>query len=110
MEFWKVMVGHYKRTPPPLCPPMDRRHIYSNVCINLQCIKGPISSKLTHFWHRVKDFRKNFVFEQTWVHFTNWYRHFLIETKKSELDKMCKIKVVVIAYKNIIYYKSNGLK
>ena len=42
--------------------------------------------------------------------FYNWYRHFLIETKKSELDKMCKIKVVVIVFKNIIYFKSNGLK
>ena len=40
----------------------------------------------------------------------NWYRHFLIETKKSELDKMCVINVVVIAYKNINYYKSSGLK
>ena len=36
--------------------------------------------------------------------------HFLIETKKSELDKMCVINVVVIAYKNINYYKSSGLK
>ena len=40
----------------------------------------------------------------------NWYIHFLIETKKSELDKMCVINVVVIAYKNINYYKSSGLK
>ena len=38
------------------------------------------------------------------------YMHFLIETKKSELDKMCVINVVVIAYKNINYYKSSGLK
>ena len=40
----------------------------------------------------------------------NSYMHFLIETKKSELDKMCVINVVVIAYKNINYYKSSGLK
>ena len=41
---------------------------------------------------------------------SNSYMHFLIETKKSELDKMCVINVVVIAYKNINYYKSSGLK
>ena len=40
----------------------------------------------------------------------NWYIHFLIETKQSELDKMCIIEVVVITYKNITYYNSSGLK
>ena len=40
----------------------------------------------------------------------NWYIHFLIETKKSESDKMCKIEVVVITYKNITYYNTSGLK
>ena len=39
-----------------------------------------------------------------------WYIHFLIETKKSESDKMCKIEVVVITYKNITYYNTSGLK
>ena len=39
-----------------------------------------------------------------------WYRHFLIETKKSESDKMCVIEVVVITYKNITYYNTSGLK
>ena len=38
------------------------------------------------------------------------YMHFLIETKKSELDKMCIIEVVVITYKNITYYNTSGLK